>query len=338
MQILNSLLLFAAQTSFIVIAILVVVFVIALLITRGRFKPELDVQDLGENFLHFKEILEFETLDKKKFKMKQKQEKKELKKRAKRPEEPKRKIFVLDFEGDLKASAVESLRQEISAILQVATKQDEVLLRLESPGGMVTGYGLAASQLMRLREKSIKLVVSVDKVAASGGYMMACVGNQIIGAPFAIFGSIGVVASLPNFHALLKKNDIRYEEVTAGEYKRTVSVLGEITEKGMEKFKAQLEETHVLFKSFVGENRPSLNLSEVATGEHWYGTQALKLGLIDHIQTSDDYLLAQIKVAKLLKVKFNHKKHFSERLSSGISQVLNLSLEKFIFKTNQIRH
>ncbi len=336
MQILNSLILFAAQTSFIVMAILLVVFAIAILIARGRFKPELETQDLGESFTHFKEILEFEILDKKKFKQKQKEEKKEHKKKSKEAKESKRKIFVIDFEGDLKASAVESLRQEISAILQVATTEDEVLLRLESPGGMVTGYGLAASQLMRLKEKSVKLVVSVDKVAASGGYMMACVGHRILGAPFAIFGSIGVVASLPNFHSLLKKNDIRYEEVTAGEYKRTVSILGEITEKGMEKFKSQLEDTHLLFKSFVGLNRPTLNLSEVATGEHWYGTQALKLGLIDHIQTSDDYLMSHSKDAQVLKVKFNVKKNLSERLSGGISQVLALCFEKILYKTNQL--
>lgn len=336
MQILNSLLLFAAQTSFIVIAVLLVIFAIAILIARGRFKPELEIQDLGENFDRFKEILEFEILDKKKFKQKQKQEKKEHKKAAKKSEETKRKIYVIDFEGDLKASAVESLRQEVSAILLVATMNDEVLLRLESPGGMVTGYGLAASQLMRLKEKSIKLVITVDKVAASGGYMMACVGSQILGAPFAIFGSIGVVASLPNFHQLLKKNDIRYEEVTAGEYKRTVSVLGEITEKGMEKFKSQLEDTHILFKTFVGENRPHLNLSEIATGEHWYGTQALKLGLIDRIQTSDDYLMSQAKDAQILKVKFNHKKNLSERLSGGISLILTQVFEKILYKMSHI--
>ncbi len=335
MQILNSLLLFAAQTSFIVIAILLVIFAIAILVARGRYKPELEIQDIGSHFTRLKEILEYEILDKKKFKQKQKEEKKSLKKQTKKIEEIKPKIFVLDFEGDLKASAVESLRQEISAVLQVVTPQDEVLLRLESPGGMVTGYGLAASQLMRLKEKSVKLVISVDKVAASGGYMMACVGTQILGAPFAIFGSIGVVASLPNFHQLLKKNDIRYEEVTAGEYKRTVSILGEITEKGMEKFKSQLEETHVLFKQFVGQNRPSLDLAKVATGEHWYGTQALELGLIDKIQTSDDYIMSFAKTSQILKVKFNHKKNLSERLSGGISLVLSLCFEKLYYKMSQ---
>ncbi len=335
MQLLNALILFAAQTSFIVIAILVVVFVIAILIARGRFKPELEIQDIGSHFERYKEILEFELLDKKKFKQKQKDQKKQ-EKQNKKVDELKRRIFVLDFDGDIRASAVESLRHEISAVLQVADQKDEVLLRLESPGGMVPGYGLAASQLMRLKEKSVKLVISVDKVAASGGYMMACVGNQILGAPFAIFGSIGVVASLPNFYKLLQKNDIRYEEVTAGEYKRTVSVLGEITTKGMEKFKEQLEETHILFKNFVAQNRPSLDIGKVATGEHWYGTQALELGLLDRIQTSDDYLMTNAKDSQILKVKFNHKKNLSERLSSGISMVVSLCFEKIFYRMNQL--
>ena len=335
MQLLNQLILFAAQTSLTVVAILVIVFVIAILIARGRFKPELEIQDIGSHFESYKEILEFELLDKKQFKQKQKEQKKQEKLNKKKAE-PKRRIFVLDFDGDIKASAVESLRHEISAVLQVADQKDEVLLRLESPGGMVPGYGLAASQLMRLKEKSVKLVISVDKVAASGGYMMACVGNQILGAPFAIFGSIGVVASLPNFHKLLEKNNIRYEEVTAGEYKRTVSVLGEITTKGMEKFKEQLEETHILFKNFVALNRPSLDIGKVATGEHWYGTQALELGLVDRIQTSDDYLMTNAKDSQIIKVKFNHKKNLSERLSSGISTVLSLCFEKIFYRMNQL--
>jgi len=333
MQLLNSIILFATETSIVVIAILIVLSAIALLILRGRLKPEIEVEDLTENFKRFKKILEFELLDKKKLKQKAKEAKKK-EKLQKKSETSKKKIFVLDFEGDLKASAAESLRQEISAILQVAGEQDEVVLRLESPGGLVTGYGLAASQLMRVRAKSIPLSICVDKVAASGGYMMACVGNKIIAAPFAILGSIGVVASLPNFHKLLQKHDVEYQEVTAGEYKRTVSLFGEITDKGMQRFKSQLEDTHTLFKSFVSHNRPKLDLSVVATGEHWYGTQALELGLIDHIQTSDDYLMAHAQDAQILKVTYHVKKKLSERLSGGFSQVFNLCLEK-IFHKNQ---
>ncbi len=330
MQLLQSILLFASETALIVVAILIVLAAIALLVARGRMKPELEIEDIGEHFKSFRHTLEAEILDKKKLKAHLKEEKKLAKLEKKTKDQ--RRLFVLDFDGDLKASGVESLRQEISAILQVATTNDEVVLRLESPGGVVHGYGLAASQLMRLTEKSIPLVICVDKIAASGGYMMACVGSQILAAPFAILGSIGVVASLPNFHKLLQKHDVEYKEVTAGEYKRTVSILGEITEKGMEKFKSQLEETHILFKNFISHNRPNLNLARVATGEYWYGTQALELGLIDKIQTSHDYLMSQPKSAQILKVKFNVKKHLSERLSIGISNTAQLILEKILYK------
>ncbi len=333
MQLLQSVLLFASETTMIVVAILIVLFSIAMLIARGRLKPELEIEDIGEHFKRFQNALEAETLDKKKLKLKAKAAKKLLK-IEKKTDSNRKRLFVLDFDGDMKASGVENLRQEISAILQVATSEDEVVLRLESPGGVVHGYGLAASQLMRLTSRSIPLKICVDKIAASGGYMMACVGSQILAAPFAIIGSIGVVASLPNFHKLLQKHDVEYKEITAGEYKRTVSILGEITEKGMEKFKSQLEETHVLFKQFIAQNRPTLNLNRVATGEYWYGTQALELGLIDHIQTSDDYLMSQPKNAQILKIKFNVKKPLSERLSIGISNTAQLIIEKLIYKNH----
>jgi serine protease SohB len=333
MQFIHSILLFASEAAVIVVALLIILFAIALLIARGRLKPELEIEDIGEHFKRFKHVLESEILDKKKLKSKHKAEKKIIK-LEKKSESPRKRIFVLDFDGDMKASAVDSLRQEISAILQVATEEDEVVLRLESPGGVVHGYGLAASQLMRLTTRSITLNICVDKIAASGGYMMACVGSKILAAPFAIIGSIGVVASLPNFHKLLQKHDVEYKEVTAGEYKRTVSILGEITEKGMEKFKSQLEETHVLFKNFIAHNRPTLNLNRVATGEYWYGTQALELGLIDHIQTSDDYLMSQPKNAQILKIKFNIKKPLSERFSIGISNAAQLIIEKLIYNNH----
>jgi serine protease SohB len=208
----------------------------------------------------------------------------------------KKRIYVINFNGDMRASATENLRQEITAILSIADKdKDEVVVNLESPGGMVHGYGLAASQLARIRQHNLPLTICVDKVAASGGYMMACLANTIIAAPFAIIGSIGVVAQLPNFHRLLDKWDIDYEVLTAGEYKRTLTVFGENTDAGRQKFIADLEDTHTLFKEFVSDYRPSLDIEKVATGEHWYGKQALGLGLVDKLMTSDEYLLTRVK-------------------------------------------
>ena len=185
---------------------------------------------------------------------------------------------------------------------------------LESPGGVVHGYGLAASQLMRLKQRNIRLTVAVDKVAASGGYMMACVADKIVSAPFAIIGSIGVVAQIPNVHRLLKKHDVDVDVMTAGEYKRTMTIFGENTEKGKQKFQQELEETHQLFKQFVAQNRPHLDLDKVATGEHWFGQQALNLNLVDEIMTSDDLLLQAMKEKSVIGVKYAVKKSLLQKV------------------------
>ena len=229
-------------------------------------------------------------------------------------------LYVLDFKGSMDAHEVTSLREEISAVLAVASAQDEVLLRLESPGGVVHGYGLAASQLERLRKGGIRLTVAVDKVAASGGYMMACVADRIVAAPFAIIGSIGVVAQIPNFHRLLKKNDIDVELHTAGQFKHTLTLFGENTEQGREKFREDLNETHELFKRFVHEQRPSLDIDSVATGEHWFGSQAKEKGLIDAIGTSDDLLIAELDNHEVIAVRYTRRKRLMDRFTGSVAE------------------
>ena len=229
-------------------------------------------------------------------------------------------LYVLDFKGSMDAHEVTSLREEISAVLAVASAQDEVLLRLESPGGVVHGYGLAASQLERLRKGGIRLTVAVDKVAASGGYMMACVADRIVAAPFAIIGSIGVVAQIPNFHRLLKKNDIDVELHTAGQFKHTLTLFGENTEQGREKFREDLNETHELFKRFVHEQRPSLDIDSVATGEHWFGSQAKEKGLIDAIGTSDDLLIAELDNHEVIAVRYTRRKRLMDRFTGSAAE------------------
>lgn len=242
---------------------------------------------------------------------------------GRRPKPPKeepstltKRVFVLDFKGDVMATGVESLREEVTAIVGIAEPADEVVLRLESPGGAVHSYGLAASQLSRLRERSIPLTVCVDKVAASGGYMMACVGTQVIAAPFAVIGSIGVVAPMPNVHRLLERHGVDYQDFTAGRYKRTVTVLGPVTDEGKAKLKEQLEETHDLFKGFIHSMRPKLDVEAVATGEHWYGSRAVELGLVDSLSTSDDYLLARAKDARVFEVECDRPRPLRERAAS----------------------
>jgi serine protease SohB len=232
------------------------------------------------------------------------------------------KIYVLDFKGDTAASAVEQLREEITLVLATAKAgRDRVVLRLESPGGMVHGYGLAAAQLVRLRNAGFHLTICVDKVAASGGYMMACIGSEIVSAPFAILGSIGVVAQVPNFNRLLKEKNIDFEMYTAGEYKRTVTMFGENTEAGKAKFEEELQQTHVLFKHFVEKYRPQLNVEKVATGEHWYGQDALDLKLIDKLQTSDEYLLSLLPQHDIYAIQTRKKPTLGEKLGLQAAQI-----------------
>ncbi len=234
--------------------------------------------------------------------------------------EDRARLFVIDFQGDIKATESAALREIVSALLLEAQAGDQVLLRLENAGGLVTEHGLAASQLTRLRAKGIRLTVAVDKVAASGGYLMAVVADQIIAAPFAVVGSIGVVAQLPNFHRVLERHGVDFELHTAGDYKRTLTLFGENTDAGREKLRQQLEETHGLFKDFIHDYRPGLDLARVATGEYWHGTQALALGLIDAIQTSDDFLLALVEQTDLYRVSYAAHKRPLERLLAAMTQ------------------
>ncbi|MGL5290842.1 MAG: protease SohB [Vibrionaceae bacterium] len=289
---------------------------------------ELKIVDLGEKYQDTVKQLEQYVFDEPSLKKKEKERKKSQKEQEKAQKlaakannsdtiDPARlpHLFVLDFKGSVDAKEVNSLREEISAILAIATPEDEVLLRLESGGGMVHAYGLASSQLDRLKQAKIPLTIAVDKVAASGGYMMACVADQLVAAPFAIIGSIGVIAQLPNFNKLLKKNDIEFEQITAGEYKRTLTIFGENTDKAREKFSDELEEIHALFKQFIQERRPAINIEKVATGEHWLAKQALHLGLIDKLSTSDDLLLAAVKEKKVLSIRHQVPKNMMEKIS-----------------------
>ncbi|HIE0129421.1 TPA: protease SohB [Acinetobacter nosocomialis] len=246
----------------------------------------------------------------------------QLAKEAKIRRKNNQKIFVLDFKGDIQASAVENLREEIILILATAKAgRDRVVVRLESPGGMVHGYGLAAAQLVRLRDAGFHLTICVDKVAASGGYMMACIANEIISAPFAVVGSIGVVAQVPNFNRLLKEHNVDFELYTAGQYKRTVTMFGENTPEGKAKFEEELQQTHILFKHFVEKYRPQLNVDKVATGEHWYGQDALDLNLVDKLQTSDEYLLALLPQHDVYVINTRKKATLGEKLGLQAAQM-----------------
>lgn len=297
---------------------------------------QLRVRRLNDFFLKLQRQLQFAVLDKNEFKKLEKERVKvEKLKKVNGKEKP--RVFVVDFDGDIKASATDNLRNEITALLSMATKNDEVLLRLESGGGMVNSYGLAASQLVRLRQFGIPLTVCIDKVAASGGYMMACIGNKIISSPFAVLGSIGVVAQLPNLHRLLKKYDVDFEVLTSGEYKRTLTLFGENTDKGRDKFKQDLEVTHDLFKNFVASYRPSLDIDKVATGEVWLGINALEIKLVDELKTSDEYLVARASDADLYHLQYVNRRTFRERVGMTVGATLDRLLVSWISRLTQQR-
>ena len=318
--------LFAAKVITVVATLLIaLVALIILLGSRQREREAIEIEKINDKFDNMREALEAELLSKEELKAIKKARKKEEKiqaKSAKRKnkqeesENVRSRIFLLRFNGDLHASEVDCLREAVTAVLCVAKPEDEILVTLDSSGGLVHNYGLAASQLTRIRQRNISLTVSIDLVAASGGYLMACVANKIIAAPFAVVGSIGVLAQVPNFNRFLKKHDIDIEQHTAGEYKTTLTMLGENTNKAREKFRQELEETHHLFKQFVQQHRPKLEIEKLATGEHWYGTQALDLNLIDEIATSDDYLLEKSANADIFEVNYVINEPLSARISA----------------------
>lgn len=291
---------------------------------KVRTLDHFEVSNLNKKYKTITNTLRLATLSKKDLKKIKKEVKKEKKASLNKD---RRKIFVLNFLGNIKASAVRHLRKEITAIITVATDRDEVVVCLENAGGMVHEHGFAASQLLRIKQKGIPLTVSVDKVAASGGYMMACVADKIIAAPFAILGSIGVLAQLPNFNRMLDKHGIDYEMMKAGELKRTITMFGKNSDEDRERFNEQLEDTHLLFKEFVKENRPNLDIDKVATGEHWLGSRAINLNLIDELITSDDYLLQASNDADIYEITYTVPKTLSERIATTIQ----LTIDKLFF-------
>lgn len=322
--------LFLAKIVTVVVAIAVIAVLIINLTQRKRQRGELRITNLSEQHKEMQEDLAVALLDGPQQKLWHKAQKKKLKLEAKAAKakakqgendaNTKPRVWVIDFKGSMDAHEVSSLREEITAVLTVATPQDQVVVRLESPGGVVHGYGLAASQLQRIRDKQIPLTVAVDKVAASGGYMMACVANKIVAAPFAILGSIGVVAQIPNLNRFLKNKDIDIELHTAGQYKRTLTLLGENTDEGRQKFREELNETHHLFKDFVKEMRPSLDIDQVATGEHWYGSQAQEKGLVDEVGTSDELLLGLMDGRDVISVRFMQRKKMMDRFTGSAAE------------------
>mgnify|MGYP003145715013 FL=1 len=336
--------LFLAKIVTFVVAALVVISVIMSAAQKDRGdhegEGELKIRKLNEKYEKLRETIQSRLMSDHQRKVFQKARKKAQKagkkaaKAAKNTDEQddsRGRVYVLDFDGDIKASDTDPLRRAITAVLSIADpEKDEVVIRLESGGGLVHSYGLAAAQLDRIRSKGLRLTACVDKVAASGGYMMACVADRIVASPFAILGSIGVVAQLPNFHRFLKKNDVDFEVLTAGEHKRTMTIFGENTDKGRQKFLEDLEDTHGLFKEYVSERRPDLDIAAVANGDIWFGKRALEVKLIDEIKTSDEYLIEACDRADVVSVAYQRKRTLPEKLGLATSSALEHTVWKVL--------
>lgn len=352
---------FLAKVATLVVAIAVVVGIVAASGSRGKKsgkKGSIRVTQVNDHIEELRDALRVGVLDaeelkildkseKKKHKTELKERKAQLKKETKNSgkdgaeeisTERKKRVYVLDFKGNVSADAVESLREEITAVLSMATPQDEVILNLESPGGMVHSYGLASSQLLRLKNQKIPLTICVDRVAASGGYMMACLADKLVAAPFAIIGSIGVLVQLPNFHRVLKKNDVDYEIISAGEFKRTLTTFGEITQKGKDKVQEDVETIHEIFKQWVKDHRPSVDIDKVATGETWVAMQAKERYMVDDIRTSDECIVSACETADVFEVEFEFKKSIQDKLGSAFEGAASRSISKWFEKSTETNY
>lgn len=323
---------FTAQLTVLILLVGIVVIIVARARSEGGDRLRMRIEELNRRHEYRRRRLTLAASEpgarKRLLKAFRRDDKARGRQGRKAPGEPQQTVWVLDFRGDIKASGVGRLAEEISAILAAASEGDEVVVRLESPGGLVHAYGLAAAQMDRLRDAGLTTTVCVDKVAASGGYLMACAADQLRAAPFAVLGSIGVVAQLPNLHRLLKRHDIDVELLTAGEYKRTLTVFGENTEEGREKFQADLENIHQLFKTHVAERRPRLDIEAVATGETWYGRDALDKGLIDALGTSEAYLVSRMEEARVISMRLEVRRAMGERLGMAVSKGIEGGIER----------
>ena len=336
MEILADYLIFLLKVFTIAVAITVpLLLIIGSSKGKSQSRGKLSITNLSDKYEDMGNSIKSSLMNPKELKKFNKNLSKEKKKKEKNDKEE--SVFVLNFKGDIQASEVEKLKQEINAILLSETECKEVVIRVESGGGSAYAYGLCAAELKRLVDNNINLTVCIDKVAASGGYLMSCVASKIIAAPWAIVGSIGVIAQLPNFHRLLKKNSIDFEMHTAGAFKRTLTTLGENTDEGRQKFKSDLEDLHLIFKNFVKEQRPQVDTEIVATGEVWQGEDAVEVGLVDSLETSDNYLVGLAKDSKLFEIEFLEKKNLSEKFAFSMQLIMEKSLIKFYDLINRDR-
>lgn len=246
-------------------------------------------------------------------------------------------VFVIDYVGSMMASEVVYLTAKIDAIILKSNKDDEVVINITSPGGAVSGYGLVASQIKRLKTAGLKITATVDTVAASGGYMAAVVSDEIIAAPFAMVGSIGVVANVMIYEELLKNIGIQTNVYTSGDSKRTVVPSRVPNAEEEAKLEAQLEEIHSRFKDHVLSFRPDIDEDKVFTGQAFLAADAINFGLVDKIGTSDELLLNLYKDGhRLIEVQFIIEENIGGSVTKQVSAGLVDAIKSEIFNNSVI--
>ena len=222
-------------------------------------------------------------------------------------------LYYLEFEGDIQASEAAKLKQEILVCLQVAKPTDVFLILVESSGGSVSNYGDLYSVMEMIKKRGHTLWVAIDRVAASGGYLISLPADKIFATPFALIGSIGVLSEVPNFGGLLDKYGVKMEEYTAGERKMNISMFRENGEEQKEHHRKKLGKIHELFKAQLVKYRGGLiekkgvDIGELMEGDFWMGENAFELGLVDELKSSVEILLDEKDHFNILKVNYHNE-------------------------------
>ncbi|WP_343192796.1 S49 family peptidase [Buchnera aphidicola (Taiwanaphis decaspermi)] len=221
-------------------------------------------------------------------------------------------LYILDYNDKIKKNKIKKLREEISSIILVAKKNDEVLLRLENTSDIVYEYGLVIAQLQRLRKKGIKLIISIDKIVSNGGYIIACVADHISASPFSIIGPINIVVNIPNIDKYTQTSNLNNQLNDCNTFTK-LTLIKNNTKIYVNKIFNKLDIKKYIRNSFIKDMRPSLNLNKIFNQNYWIGENAINEKLIDSINTSDDILFSKKDTHNLLKIKYVYKSNIVEK-------------------------
>ncbi len=221
---------------------------------------------------------------------------------------PPPRLAVLRFQGlrDLNASGDQRLSEAIDEVLVNRDHFEEAVVIIDSPGGTTHGYGHAYALLERLSASGLKVTACIDRIGASGGYLMALPADRILAGPFAIVGSVGVVAGIPNVKRLLEEKGVSYRLFVAGDKKRVVHFADDDGPEVREYMDEKLAGIHTQFLQAVEKHRGDrVKLDEVRSGDHWSAEESVEkgLGLVDELQTSAEYLLERNREVALVMIE-----------------------------------